>query len=74
MRTALFLGLSALLASAAFAEAKEPVDWVNPEVGWISHMLVPVYPTMGRPAWEGSSMYCVKGESEKTLLGSGLRS
>ena len=23
---------------------------------------------------EGSSMYCVKGESEETLLGSGLRS
>ena len=49
MRTALFLGLSALLASAAFAEAKDPVDWVNPEIGWISHLLTPVYPTMGRP-------------------------
>ena len=49
MRTALFLGLFALLASAAFAEAKEPVDWVNPEIGWISHMLTPVYPTVGRP-------------------------
>ena len=22
--------------------------------------------------WRGSSMYCVKGENEKTLLGSGL--
>ena len=49
MRTALSLGLSALLASAAFAEAKEPVDWVNTEIGWISHLLVPVYPTVGRP-------------------------
>ena len=49
MRTALSLGLSALLASAAFAEAKDPVDWVNPEIGWISHLLTPVYPTMGRP-------------------------
>ena len=49
MRTALFLGLFALLASAAFAEAKEPVDWVNAEIGWISHLLTPVYPTMGRP-------------------------
>ena len=49
MRTALFLGLAALLASATFAEAKEPVDWVNTEIGWISHLLTPVYPTMGRP-------------------------
>lgn len=29
--------------------AKEPVDWVNPEIGNISHLLVPTFPTASRP-------------------------
>jgi predicted alpha-1,2-mannosidase len=29
--------------------AKEPVDYVNPYIGNISHLLVPCYPTLSRP-------------------------
>lgn len=43
------LALAAPPAFAAPAAGREPVDWVNPEIGWISHMLTPVYPTVGRP-------------------------
>ena len=55
MRNFVILSLAAILAlaappaGAAPAAGREPVDWVNPEIGWISHMLTPVYPTVGRP-------------------------
>lgn len=42
------LGWSATLAAQTPA-AKEPVDWVNPYMGNISHMLVPTFPTVSRP-------------------------
>ena len=29
--------------------SKTPVDYVNPYIGNISHLLVPCYPTVGRP-------------------------
>ena len=48
MRTLCLFSL-ALFSLAFSCAAKEPVDWVNTEIGWISHMLTPVYPTMGRP-------------------------
>ena len=41
------------LATAAIAglgaQAKEPVDWVNTEIGTISHMLVPCFQTTQLP-------------------------
>ena len=47
-RTVAFLVLATLMA-AGTAFAREPVDWVNPEIGNISHLLVPTYPTASRP-------------------------
>ncbi len=35
--------------SAETPAVKEPVDWVNPYMGNISHMLVPTFPTVSRP-------------------------
>lgn len=42
------LGVVAL-ACAWGAGAKEPVDWVNPYIGSISHLLVPTFRTVQRP-------------------------
>ena len=36
-------------AMAAAAQAKEPVDYVNPYIGNISHLLVPTFPTVQLP-------------------------
>ena len=46
-----FLAPVAALALAAVlhAERREPVDWVNPNVGGLSQLLVPTYPTTGLP-------------------------
>ena len=41
--------LAAVCSAGAQAGAKDPVDWVNTEIGTISHMLVPVFPTVGLP-------------------------
>ena len=42
--------LSACVAGlVASAVAKEPVDWVNTEIGTISHLLVPCFQTVQRP-------------------------
>lgn len=41
--------LLAILCLPAVADIREPVDWVNPEMGNISHLLVPCYPTVQRP-------------------------
>ena len=35
--------------AASCAEAKTPVDWVDPTIGATSHMLVPAYPTVSVP-------------------------
>lgn len=45
------LGLSLLLLSFVFSvsEQKQPVDYVNPYIGNISHLLVPTYPTIHLP-------------------------
>ncbi len=40
--------LAAVALGLALA-AKSPVDWVNPNVGGISHLLVPTYPTVSLP-------------------------
>ena len=37
------------VAFARVAQANEPVDWVNTEIGTISHMLVPCFQTVQRP-------------------------
>ena len=36
-------------ASAAFAQTKDPVDYVDTRIGTISHMLVPTFPSIQRP-------------------------
>ena len=41
--------LAVALCGVACSYAREPVDWVNPEIGNISHLLVPTYPTVSRP-------------------------
>lgn len=38
-----------LVAETAHTKEKEPVDYVNPYMGNISHMLVPTYPTVHLP-------------------------
>lgn len=46
------LAFAAALLSASCAQqspALEPVDHVNTEIGFVSHMLVPVYPTVSLP-------------------------
>ncbi|MCC8426095.1 GH92 family glycosyl hydrolase [Mucilaginibacter sp. UR6-11] len=45
----LSLSLTATAQKAATAPAKQPVDFVNPHIGNISHMLVPTYPTTHLP-------------------------
>jgi hypothetical protein len=35
--------------SAASAQPKDPVDYVDTSIGTISHMLVPTFPTIQRP-------------------------
>ena len=41
--------VSSLMAAACCNGQKEPVDYVNPYIGNISHLLVPVYPTVSLP-------------------------
>ncbi len=41
--------LACLCTFATVAAEREPVDWVNPLMGNISHLLVPCYPTVQRP-------------------------
>ena len=50
MKIAALLSVALLAASCAGNKtAKEPVDYVNPYIGNISHLLVPVYPTVSLP-------------------------
>ncbi|MDP4240102.1 MAG: glycoside hydrolase family 92 protein, partial [Bacteroidota bacterium] len=44
----MFCGLFAL-ASAAGKESRMPIDYVNPLIGNISHLLVPTFPTVHLP-------------------------
>lgn len=46
---ALSLTCFVLLSGFIFAAEKEPVDYVNPYMGNISHLLVPTYPTVHLP-------------------------
>ena len=41
------VALAALAVGSTFA--RDPVDWVNPEIGNISHLLVPTLQTVSRP-------------------------
>lgn len=43
-----FFAVYALLASCS-RDGREPVDYVNPYIGNISHMLVPTFPTVQLP-------------------------
>ena len=45
----LILLLFAVLLAACGSERKDPVDYVNPYVGNISHLLVPTFPTVQLP-------------------------
>lgn len=45
----LIITLAAAAIAGVGAQAKEPVDWVNTEIGTISHMLVPCFQTVQRP-------------------------
>lgn len=45
----LLLTTTACLAVLGAVEAKDPVDWVNTQIGSISHMLVPCFPTLQLP-------------------------
>ena len=45
LRKVLFVALFAPLCS----QAAEPVDYVNPYIGSISHLLVPCFPTIQLP-------------------------
>ncbi len=49
-RLLLVVGISLISVAGARAQnRKEPVDWVNPYIGNISHLLVPTYPTVHLP-------------------------
>ena len=48
-RRILVPALSIALVLASCSRAKEPVDYVNPYIGNISHLLVPTYPTVQLP-------------------------
>ena len=48
IRRILALGITVTLL-ASCSKAKEPVDYVNPYIGNISHMLVPTFPTVQLP-------------------------
>ncbi len=41
--------ITVAVVSAFLGQAKEPVDYVNTEIGNISHMLVPVFPAIQQP-------------------------
>jgi predicted alpha-1,2-mannosidase len=43
------MAMAAVCAGCASAPEKEPVDYVNPYIGNISHLLVPTYPTTHLP-------------------------
>src|SRR5690606_14528681 len=45
----LMLSCLFLAMASASAQDREPVDWVNPYMGDISHLLVPTFPTMHLP-------------------------
>ena len=45
----LAFGITLLILSASCCQDKEPVDYVNPYMGNISHMLVPTFPTVQLP-------------------------
>src|SRR5690606_7316265 len=48
--TILTILLSVVFATKLFAQtAKDPVDYINPYIGNISHLLVPTYPTVHLP-------------------------
>ena len=39
----------AALAAGCVSERKDPVDYVNPYIGHVSHLLVPTFPTVQLP-------------------------
>ena len=41
--------IAAFLAGCVEEQKREPVDYVNPYMGNISHLLVPTYPTVHLP-------------------------
>ncbi len=67
----MFVGLSVSLivfgSLKAGAVEQEPVDYVNPYIGSISHMLVPCYPTIQLPN-SLMRIYPTRGEYTHELL------
>ena len=49
MRKLTIIVLFMIVCSPTQAQTKEPVDYVNPYIGNISHLLVPTYPTIQLP-------------------------
>lgn len=50
IKTCILLAVAAIAAAGCTSTAqKEPVDYVNPYIGNISHLLVPTYPTVHLP-------------------------
>lgn len=45
----LFIAVAGQLSGQKVAETKQPVDYVNPYIGNISHLLVPTFPTVHLP-------------------------
>ena len=49
IRKTLMIGLLFCVLAASCSQDREPVDYVNPYMGGISHLLVPTYPTVHLP-------------------------
>ena len=49
MKYVTVVGLAALLVTLSCSRQKEPVDYVNPYIGNVSHLLVPTFPTVQLP-------------------------
>lgn len=45
----LLIGMTAICGGSAYAQQKAPIDYVNPYIGNISHLLVPTFPTVQLP-------------------------
>ena len=49
MKTAAMLACALLGTNTAWGQDKQPVDYVNPYIGNISHLLVPTFATVQLP-------------------------
>ena len=66
-KTALIIGVFSffVLGSISYAKEKtEPVDYVNPYMGNISHLLVPTFPTILLPGILTEDSYLTKAQNK----------